>query len=293
MGLETAAIIAIGGAAAGGVGGAIAGAAGTPDQITRAEVPEKSPLQTLLEDRSRQQFESESALVDEQQAALQGFGGLQQAGIGAAQGILGGGAFALTAEEQARTARLRDARVSQARGDLEALLGPQLQSLESGLARRGLRGQAAQTLRAETLVGAGQELGRVARSADVLAAQQELQLPGQRAGVQAQLALPSANFLEQRRQQAILNRERLQQPFVLGLENQARLAGRSTIQQGQPGSALGAVGGFLGGAGQGFGTGATAAGALSSAGAFAPAVQQPPGPQSSQFQQFPDPFTQT
>lgn len=245
---STLATIGAVGGAVGGVAGAIKGARGQRSQ-SGTQLGPKSPLQQALEQESQQQFQRQLELIEQQEQGIAGREPLQAAGREAQLALLGGEAFALTPDEQARLQGLRDARVAQARGDIESLLFERLGEVEAGAAQRGVRGQALSELQGQAVRGAADELGRQIRSAETQRAQQELVLPGQRARLQAQLAPGASTFAEQLRQQAIANRTLAQNPAVLQAEQRARLGQSTQTSQSGGGVGSGILGGLAGLAG--------------------------------------------
>lgn len=253
MGLETAALIGLGGAALGGIGGAITGAQGTPDQ--RTLLGEKTPEQLALEKESMAQFQAAKNMAGQIEQGIGGMGQLSDAGAQQLMQLLGAQGFGPSASEQALIQQMRNASIGQARTDIEQMLGPQLEQLNSRLAQKGIRGQASSELQGRTLSGAADALQRAIAQADVNAAGQQISMPMQRAQLQSQLAQFSVPLRLQMQQQALQNRMALQNPALLGLEERARMA--QPIVPGQEGGFWGGLSGALGGIGAGFGTAAS------------------------------------
>jgi hypothetical protein len=93
-------------------------------------------------------------------------------------------------------------------------------------------------------------MGNLVQQANLVAAQQAQQAPLQRIGIQGGLANQNANFMEQLRQQAIANRQALQNPVLMNNLQQERMAAAGVTQT-NPASFGDVAGGALAGAGAG------------------------------------------
>lgn len=191
---------------------------------TTTELAAKSQTQEQLESASLANFLEQQKLVKAQEQALAGRADLQTAGRDVLGDIAGGEAFGLTSDEQARINALRQSEIDVGSQAVNQLLDQRLGELQANLAQRGVRGQAASQLQADTLGEATQSLERRILAANQNAAQQALAMPGQRVGIQAQVGQGLADFQEQARQQAIVNRQQLQDPSLLRALREDRLA---------------------------------------------------------------------
>jgi hypothetical protein len=261
---------------AGAAAGAIKGAAGTPDQTTdfsktstKSFAP-ASQQELELQQQSLENFNRQLELLREQEAGQESAQALQAQARGQAGEILGGGAFALTPQEQERIQAVRQATVAQGEADINRLLDERLKQLTAGAAERGVRGQALSQLETGALQSAAEEQGRLARQANITAAEQALQIPQQRISAQQPLLAQGLSFGDQLRQQAIINRQAAQNPFLLQMLNRERLFGgteRMSGQEftpGQSGDFGSALLGGLAGAGAGIGGASDILGGLGS-----------------------------
>jgi hypothetical protein len=183
--------------------------------FTQLQLGSKDPIQAQLERSSLEQFKKQQALVAQQEADIAQRAGLEAAGRGTLADIAGGGAFALSPEEQARIDQLRQSEIDVGSNEINRLLDQRLGELQANLAQRGVRGQAASQLQADVLGEGARSLESRILAANQNAAQQALALPGQRVGIQAGVGQNLANFQDQARQQAIANRQALQDPVLL------------------------------------------------------------------------------
>jgi hypothetical protein len=260
MGLETAALIGMG---AGGLGGAIKGAKGTPDQKVTSQnsIAPAGAQEAALQSQSLQNYQQANNLA---QGIEGGFGSAQsyqdlarQAG----QNIMGGQAFNITPEEQARIQGLRDALIQQGTADVGFNTQQGLQQVAGSAAGRGMRGQALSSMQGQVLQNQQRVVGDVSNQANTMAAQQYINTPLQRIQAQQGLIGQGMSLADQLRQNAFANRQALQDPALMQYLQRERMANstQTQITPGQRGGFMGAIGGALGGAGQGFGIGANIA----------------------------------
>jgi len=262
--------IAASGAIAGGIGGAIEGFSDAPDTITdqtsQLELADKSPQQQLLEQEGLDQFAQAKKLIEQQELGLAGAGQLQGQARGTIADLLAGRGFELTPEEQQRSLALEGAQIARGQTGIQRFLEENLGQLNRSAGQRGLRGQAAQQLNSGALDTGARQLTDLTLGAQEGTAARNLAIPGQRVGVQAQLAQGNASIADLLGQQAIQNRLAVQNPALLQSLQQERLAtGQQTgqrIDRGQEGSTLAGIGGLLGGIGAGAGAGSNVAGGL-------------------------------
>jgi hypothetical protein len=161
-----------------------------------------------------QALESQKKLVADQEKDILAREGVQTQARDALGNVLGGQAFDLSASENERINRLREANIGASRGAVDELLTTRLAELEADAARRGVRGQAYSQLQGDVLGTSARELQQATLQANQLAAQQAIDLPGARAGVQASTAGGLAGFADQLQQQAIENQSILQDPVL-------------------------------------------------------------------------------
>ena len=249
MGIETALIA---GAAAGGLGGAAKGAKGTPSQTQTQTTSIQGPgaQEQQLQSQSLANYMQQQNLakgLEGQIGATQSFQDLARQG---AQGLIGGEAFALSPEEQARIQSMRDALIQQGTANVGFQTQQGLQQAVGSAAGRGLRGQALGSLQARVLESQQRNVADIANQANTLAAQQALQMPMQRVGLQQGMIGQGMTLADQLRQQAIQNREALQNPVLMNALQRDRLANTTTTQvtPGQKGSLGAAIAGGMAGA---------------------------------------------
>lgn len=198
---------------------------------TTTFAPRSAEEQALL-DASIANFTQQGALVDDLEARIAGRDPTQDAARSTLASVLGGQAFDLTAGEEARINRLRDADISASRSAVDELLSQRLGETSADAARRGLRGQAFTQLQGDAIGTAARELNMATLDANRTAAANAIAMPGQRAGIQANTAAGFADFADAARQQAIQNREALQDPVALQQLLDERLRGGTTTTSG-------------------------------------------------------------
>lgn len=243
------------GLAAGGAAlGAISGAGGSEQTTTRNIAPAGS-LERELQNMSFQNYLSQQNLVDQQQADIAKGEPIQQAARGGLMDIFGGQAFQATPEEEMRINQYRQALIDQGTADVQNMMNPLFQRAMNSAGVRGVRGQALSQLQGDVLSAGAREMGNLTRQANITAAQQLMDNPYRRAAFQGNLANQNANFMEQLRQNAINNRNVLQNPALMQSLQNERIASASTTTS-QPGSLGSMIGGALGGAGALLGAGA-------------------------------------
>jgi hypothetical protein len=196
----------------------------TDASTTTTELGAKSGTQTQLEAASLANFQQQQALAKQLEDSIAGRAALQTSGRDVLSDVTSGQAFALSPEEQQRINALRQTEIDVGSNAINDLLGQRLGELQANLAQRGVRGQAASQLQADVMGEAARSLEQRILAANQAAAQQAIALPGQRVGVQAQVGQNLANFQDQARQQAIANRQQLQDPALLRALREDRLA---------------------------------------------------------------------
>lgn len=234
------AALALGGTAAvGAVSGAISGAQGTPDQVKRETGTRQttfdpaSQREQELQDSSLRNYLRQQMLAQQYEEGIGGRQGIQDASQQQIQNIIGGQAFNITPQEQARIDAIRQASVAQSQADTERFINDRLQQVQGQAANRGLRGQALTSLQGGAIRTGVEQLGQAQRQADLLAAQQSYNAPFARLQAQQPYLSQGATFADQMRLQAQQNRQNAQNPFLLELLNRERIAGGKTTQTGE------------------------------------------------------------
>lgn len=253
MGLETA---LIGGAIAGGASGAVKGAKGTPDQvkdtITTKQIGEAGKEEQQLQSSALQNYFRNQELAKAYEDRLAGLGGLQQQAQDVYGNVLSGQAFQLTPQEQANIQASRDALVQQGTEGVNRLLDERLQQVVNSGAGRGLRGQALGALQGQVLKAGANSLTDIQNQANIQAAQAAQNMPLNRINALQGFAQQGLTYADMLRQNAIQNRQALQDPALLRVLQNERLQGAATTQRqitpGRKGSLGGALTSGLGGA---------------------------------------------
>lgn len=209
---------------------------GTSSGVSEKTFAPRSAQEQALLDASINNYQQQQSLVASQEAGIKARGGVQDAARGSLQSILGGGAFDLSPGEQARIDRLRQSNIDIGSNAVNDLLTQRLGEVSADAARRGLRGQAFTQLQGDALGEAAKSLERQTLDANRIASEQAIALPGQRVGIQAGTAGQFADFGDQLTQQAIQNRQSLQDPVALQKMLDERLAGGKTTTSETTGS---------------------------------------------------------
>jgi hypothetical protein len=263
MGVETALI----GGGLGALGGAVKGAKGTPDQVqtTQSNIAPAGAQEQQMQAASLDNYNRAQGLAGNIEGSIGGAQSYQDMARQAGQGILSGQAFNVTPQEQQRIQGLRDALIQQGTADIGYQTERGLQKALGSAAGRGLRGQAMGALQGQVLESQQRNVRDVANQANTMASQAYLSAPGQRIAAQTGLIGQGMSLADQLRQQAMTNRQNLQDPALMQYLQRERMAGASqtTRTPGQRGGFAGALGGALGGFGGGFGMGAGVANAAS------------------------------
>jgi len=259
MGVETAAIIG----GAGALGGALKGAKGTPDQKVTSQnsIAPAGAQEAALQSQSLQNYQQAQNMAQGLEGGIGAAQSYQDQARQAGQNVLSGQAFNITPEEQMRIQGLRDALIQQGTANVGFNTQQGLQQVAGSAAGRGLRGQALSSMQGQVLQNQQRVVGDVANQANTMAAQQYLQAPQQRIAAQQGFIQQGMSLADQLRQNALANRQALQDPALMQYlfrERQAN-ATSTNMTPGQKGGLGGAIGGALGGAGQGFGIGANIA----------------------------------
>lgn len=229
------------------------------DGTSQAYFDTKSDAQTGLEQNSLDQYQKQLALINQQEQQLSQYDPLTQGALKGTQDVLSGQAFNLTPQEQQQIQNLRQALIDQGQFDLNYQTDQGVAKATSGAAGRGLRGQALGQVRGQ-VVNEGQRLGAgIINNANTIAAQQAISTPLSRIQAQSPFLQQGLTLQQQLQQQAIQNRSQAQNPYLLQMMQQERLAHGRTVTTGNgaqqlqiPGmnagqQVLGAVGGVAGG----------------------------------------------
>lgn len=258
------------GAGVGGLGGLIGGVRGTPEQnqntTSQTTFAPKSSREQQLLNQSRKQYEQGVKLAGQYEGEIGQYDPLQQAAIQQQLGLLSGEAFGLTPQEMEQLNMLRSSMVQQGSADVNKMLDERLRQSLSHAAGRGLRGQALAEIQGRVIDSGAEELGRIQNQANQFYAQQAINTPLNRINAQAGAANTGLNIQQILQQQAIQNRNALQNPFALQAMMEERMrSGVTTGNQntpGQGGGFWGGVQGLLGGVGGGLSAGANAGQAI-------------------------------
>ena len=200
----------------------------TTDQTSQTTFDPKGRQERTLEKASVSNFIAQNRLAQDAEKDIAARQGLEQQARGTLGDITSGDAFELSQGEQGRIDRLTEAGLARGDDRINRLLNERLAGLEADAASRGLRGQAFTQLQSGALDTAAQEATTQQLAAEERAAQLGIQLPGQRVAVQAQTAGGLATFADQARQQAIQNRQALQDPVLLQQLRDERLRSGKT-----------------------------------------------------------------
>lgn len=247
--MAAASSIALGAAAAGGIGGAIAGAS---DDVTtqNKNVAPATAQERQLQEQSIQNYFRQQALADQQEQSMNSNGASQiQGGArGVMDSILNGQSFTLSPEEMANLQNIRQSTVQAGMGDINKFVDARLQALQGDAANRGVRGQALSQLQVGALNEGTDRLANLEAQANADFQRQAAAMPMQRMQLQGGFAQNNLTFQDSLRQQAMANRQALQNPALMSALQNERLqaAGVTTTHEGSVG---GAIGGFFGGAG--------------------------------------------
>lgn len=274
MGIEALGI----GAGLGAVGGAVAGARGTPDQVSTTNSSGTSqtvlnPInaqQSQLQQNSLDQYLQQMALANQYQQNMGQAQNYQDAAQSQAMNVLNGNAFNISPQQQALITQQRNQSVGQSTADINQLLNERLGALSQQAGQQGLRGQAYSQLQGDTMRTAAQQYGNTVRQADQQATGQALSMPYQTIAAQSPFIQGGMGFANAMNLQAQQNRVAAQNPYLLNLLQNERLAtgmtnttgNNQTVGKGQQGSFLGALQGFMSGGAGGLNAGAQAANAF-------------------------------
>jgi len=200
----------------------------TQTQTSGTTFASASAEEQALRDASVANFQKQGALVDDFEAGLTGRLGTQDQARSTLGGVMSGDAFALTGSEQERINNLRGADISASSAAVNELLDQRLGEVSADAQRRGLRGQAYSQLQGDAIGTAARELNLATLEANRTAASNALAMPGQRVGIQANAAGGLVDFADVAKQQAIQNRQSLQDPVALQQMLDERLKGGTT-----------------------------------------------------------------
>lgn len=246
--------------AIGGIGGAIKGLSGS-ETSSSISLGGKTRQQMALEDQSRQQYNQQRSLADQFEKGIMGSQNLQDLSREQIQGIISGQSLNATPEELARINQIRQAQVDIGQADVNKLLDDRLAGLSKSAGVRGLRGQAYSQLQTDSLRAAAEQLGQQSRAANLQAAQQAFQAPTQRIQTQSPFLQNTMSLADQMRIQAQSNRQALQNPALLGILSNERMA-QKTQTSGSGGDFFSGFTGALGGIGGGIKAGNETFGAV-------------------------------
>lgn len=257
----------------------------TNNQTSQTTFAPKTAQEQALFNESIANFQKQGALVDDFEAGIAGRLGTQGQARDALGNILGGQAFGLTADEQARIEGLRGADIAASSAAVNELLDKRLAATSADAARRGLRGQAFTQLQGDAISTAARELNMATLDANRTAAGNAIAMPGQRVGIQAGTAGQFADFADVAKQAAIQNRQTLQDPVAMQQLFDERMRGGKTETSGTQatdqttesvdtriGTGEGAAGVLQAGIAMPSNASATVAGGLGVLGAVAPVV---------------------
>lgn len=218
-----------------------------------------------LEKMSKDHYLKQQELVSGMEGLIEGRQGVAQDAQGTIGDILGGGAFALTEDEQQRINNMRTADIAASQNAVQNMLDKNLSNLNVDMARRGVRGQASSQLQGGALNTAAEQLNRATLEANRNASNLALNMPGQRAGVQANTAGQFADFGDALTQRAFQNNQILQNPVLMQNAqnqriNEAKKYGQNTaaignmmVDRAQVDPEMGFLGGLMPGAQGGVG----------------------------------------
>lgn len=244
--------MAVGTGLALGLGSLVGGLAGGSDetQTRTVNIAPPSGMERDAQEKSWQSYLQQLNLAQQGEQGIQGGAGVQGAARQSLESILGGQAFNLTPEEQQRIQDIRSSMISQGSDEVQKMINENIQRANASAATRGVRGQALSELQGRGISAGAEQMGNLVQQANLVAAQQAQQAPLQRIGLQGGLANQNANFMEQLRQQAIANRQALQNPVLMNNLQQERMAAAGVTNT-NPASFGDIAGGALAGAGAG------------------------------------------
>lgn len=239
--------IALGLGALGAVGGAISGAS---DEVTTSgrNVAPPSQRELDLQNQSMSNYLQQLAMANQQENAIGQGQGLQDTSRGTLQDVIGGEAFNINPEQQNQINAIRQASVDAGTGNVQDFVNKNLSDVSNSAGVRGLRGQAVSELQGRAIGEGARQIANLQGQANVTAAQQSLDVPFRQAQLQGGLANSNSNFMENLRNQAMQNRQQLQNPVLMQTLQNERQGNASTTTT-NPGSFGKAVGGALGGFG--------------------------------------------
>jgi len=245
MAAITGAVIAGTAGLASAAAGIASAASGSKDHVQTTSMGPKSAAQQELEKQSMQNYQAQQGLAGAYERGIDSAQGLQDQARSGISGILSGESMNLSPQEQANIQAIRQAMVAQGSDDINSLLDRRLAASDNSAAARGVRGIAQQQLTGDALRTAAAEQGNLSQQANLYAAQQATALPYQRIAAQSPYFQQGMTLADQMRVQAQQNRQMLQSPYLLQLEQQSR--GANQTIQGQPGSWSDALTAGLGG----------------------------------------------
>lgn len=263
MAVSTSAAI-LGSGAISALGGAISGGSDS-SSTTQGYVPPPGEQEQRLQEQSFQNYLQQQQIQNQMEQGISGGQPLQDTSRQTLQNIIGGQAFDVDPNTQARIQGVRDATIAAGRTDIQKFLDENMSGLSRSAGQRGVRGQALSELQGRGVSASADQYGRLIQGANVTAANQALNMPLQYAQLQGGFANQNSNFADALRQQAFNNRQQLQNPALMQALQRDRLGAASQTNT-QQGSLGGAIGGALGGFGAGAAGGANLANAFGGGG---------------------------
>ena len=220
----------------------------------RVYTPPKSAQEMQLERDSMANYRRQQGLAGEMEQGIGAADQMRDPAIQAYMDQISGQAFQATPQELQQIQTLRDAMIQQGSQGINQFVDQGLDQATSGAAARGLRGQAMGELRGRVLEQGAQQMGALQNNANTFAAQQAINNPFQRVQAQQNALQQGLTYGDMLRQNAMQNRQQLQNPVLMqSLANQ-RMAGRgqdqytTTPSQGLFGGLAAGVGGLAKGA---------------------------------------------
>lgn len=204
----------------------------TSNQTTQTTFDPRTGVENELLNASINNFNQQQNLASDFESGIRDREGLQSGARDSLGGILSGDAFNVSQGEQARIDALTGAQLSQGESRVNRILDERLGQLNADAAQRGVRGQAFSQLQTGLVSEAADQLTEQQLAANVTGANLALELPGNRVGLQAQTAGGLAAFGDDAKQQAIQNREGLQNINALNQIRDERLKGGKTSTTG-------------------------------------------------------------
>lgn len=244
MAMATGTALALGG---GALLGGIAGGGGSR-QTTSTSVPAPNYIETSLQEDALQNYLKQQNLINQQEASIKGGQNVQQGARGTLEDIFNGTAYDLNPAQMQQIENVRNANIAAGMGNVNEFIQNQLQGVNASAAERGVRGQALSELQGRAIGEGARQVANLTAQANQIAAQQSMDNPYRQAQLSGGLASQNSNFMEQLRQNAINNRNVMQNPALMQYYQSDRMGSPSQTTS-TPGSFGSVLGGALGGAG--------------------------------------------